>query len=345
MKNFFKSLKSEKGVTGIDVVMASAMIMVTITVVSILYVNTSLQTRNIKRTAGATRIATNIAENIQALTYEQFVKAYKGLSEIEMRGDTEYRKIESVDSDQVAFSTKIPKGYVIYIYAPEVYGSHEGNPKEQFDLVRAIDIIVQYNIGKSIEEINFSLTKQRELVSECNSPDFVYLKSAANKNIFPVKYNEKIGAYMKTTTEDIDWYDYSNKKWAVVMVSDKAESEVFDANGKYTGVVVEKYAWVPAFFTDGENDFRAFRYKNSNKEILPGTLTSLPDSDSKTSSFNFYTFDETDGDLVAETSATGLWVDVLDNEETMETATDKINKVEQSKILNASKYGPYVSHK
>ena len=47
MRNLLRKLKSERGATGIDVVMASAMIMITIAIVSILYVYTSLQKRNL----------------------------------------------------------------------------------------------------------------------------------------------------------------------------------------------------------------------------------------------------------------------------------------------------------
>ena len=99
MKNFFKKLKSEKGATGVDVVVAAAMILMTITVVSILYVNTSLQSRNITRTAGATRIATNIAENIQALSYEEFVYSYNGIAVTEEYKGEEYRMIQGSDSN------------------------------------------------------------------------------------------------------------------------------------------------------------------------------------------------------------------------------------------------------
>lgn len=142
MKNLLKKFKSEKGATGADVIISSAMILLTITVVSILYVNTSLQTRNIKRTAGATRIATNIAENIQALSYEDFVYSYDGIAVAEEYKGEIYRKIEGSNSNRI-FDTKIPTGYTFYIKAEPVYGSHTYE-KEQFDLVRDIEIVVAY---------------------------------------------------------------------------------------------------------------------------------------------------------------------------------------------------------
>lgn len=338
MRNLLKKLKSQKGATGIDVVMASAMIMITIAVVSILYVNTSLQTRNIKRTAGATRLATNIAENIQALSYEEFISAYNGIATTEKYKEVDYRKVESVNSDRTIFSTKLPKGYAFYIKAEPVYGSHL-DPKEQFDLVRDIDIIVTYKIGDSVDDISLSLTKQRELVEECNKPVLSYLSGTANKTIYPVKYVETTGSYMKTNEDDMDWYDYTNKKWAVVFVSDKKENEVFDANGKYTGVELRKYVWIPAYFVEGSgNDFYAFRYNFSNKMIEKSSLTSLPDGEGKTSTFNYYTFSThpVSQQGVDGIDGAGLWVEITDT---------FLQEIQPARVLNNSIYGPFIVHK
>lgn len=341
MKIFLKKLKSEKGATGIDVVMAAAMILITITVVSILYVNTSLQSRNIKRTAGATRIATNIAENIQALSYEEFISSYNGIAITDTYNGVDYRKVEGSQSNFKIFDTKIPTGYTFYIKADPVYGSHT-NPKEQFDLVRDIEIVLTYKLGDGVEDISYSLTKQRELIDECNAPQTSYLRekglTTANTNIYPIKYVETVGDYVKTTEDDIDWYDYTNKKWAVILVSDKKENEVFDANGKYTGITAKKYIWIPAFFVnDVGNEFRAFRYNSSDKIIEKSTLTSLVDDTGNTSTFSYYTFAEKPSDYttVTEDTSTGLWVEML---------PDNLTDIRQALILNSSSYGPFIIH-
>ena len=341
MKNFFKKLKSEKGATGVDVVVAAAMILMTITVVSILYVNTSLQSRNITRTAGATRIATNIAENIQALSYEEFVYSYNGIAVTEEYKGEEYRMIQGSDSNYKIFDTKIPTGYNFYIRANEVYGSHL-DKKEQFDLVRDIEIVLTYKLGDNIEDISFSLTKQREIIGECNAPEMTYLRSMgvtnSNTNAYPIKYVETIGSYVKTTVDDVDWYDCSNKKWAIILVSDKAEKDLFDVNGKYTGVAAAKYMWIPAFFVNDKGDeFRAFRYNGSEQIITRSSLTSLADDEGKTSTFNYYTFDAKPSDYykITEDTNTGKWV---------EMRQDSLTNVVEAKVLNNSAYGPFIIH-
>lgn len=341
MKNFLKKLKSEKGATGVDVIMASAMILVTITVVSILYVNTSLQTRNIKRTAGATRIATNVAENIQALSYEDFIYSYNGIALTEEYKGESYRKVEGSSSNYKIFNTKIPTGYTFYIKADEVYGSHL-DKKEQFDLVRDVEIVVVYKVNDNLEDISFSLTKQRELIGECNAPEVTYLRSMgvtnSSTNIYPVKYVETIGNYMKTTEDDIDWYDYANRKWAVILVSDKEETELFDVNGKYIGTNAKMYMWIPAFFVNDVGDeFRAFRYNGSDKIIEKSSLTSLADETGKTSSFSYYTFADKPSDYqkITEDTNTGMWV---------EMRSENLTNVQQASILNASPYGPFIIH-
>lgn len=343
MKDFLKKLKSGRGAVGVDVLTSSAMILITVTIVSILYVNISLQTRNIQRTAGATRIATNILENIQSMSYEEFTTLYDGIMVTDIYNGETYHKVEGTETNYKVFGTKIPVGYAFYIKAENVYGSHT-IPTEQFDLVRDIDIVVTYKLGNNVEDISFSTIKQRELIDECNAPNTSYLNSvnsiSTEAKIYPIKYSEVIGGYIRTTEDDVDWYDYNNKKWAVVLVSDKLESDLFDANGRYTGVEAPKYMWIPAFFVnlnDVGNEFKAFRYKGSEKIIIPNVLTSLADVTGETSLFNYYSFAEKPAEYqkLTEDTYTGMWVEMSES---------SLNSVQQASILNNSAYGPFIIH-
>ena len=68
-----KKLNNEKGVTGVDIVVSVTMIVVTIAVVMAIFANISSVSRDINRTSGATRMATNILENIEIMYYEDFL--------------------------------------------------------------------------------------------------------------------------------------------------------------------------------------------------------------------------------------------------------------------------------
>ena len=69
--NFLQKLKNEKGATGADIVVALSIIVLTVAVISMIYVNVNNDSKNVNRTAGATRIATNILENINIMLYDE----------------------------------------------------------------------------------------------------------------------------------------------------------------------------------------------------------------------------------------------------------------------------------
>ena len=69
--SFLNKLKTEKGATGADIVVALSIIVLTVAVISMIYVNVSNDSKNVNRTAGATRISTNILENINIMLYDE----------------------------------------------------------------------------------------------------------------------------------------------------------------------------------------------------------------------------------------------------------------------------------
>lgn len=362
----FEILKNQKGLTGTDIIVATTIILVTITVVSMVYVNTTLETRNTTRTAGATRIATNILENIEKLSYDEFVKEFN----IETEGQTkqtleEYYNYYLLDGgeDGKLFSTKIPKGYSVYLKAESSYGTHT-DTKEQFDLVREINLKIVFNIGDKNQKIDFQSVKKREIIEEANKPNTEYLTSEgilkAGMNYYPVKYLESSNAYIKINENDTSWYNYSNKEWATVLVSKKAENELFDVNGKFVGEInisktdenyTEKFVWIPRFFTKTvtENEktkevFFVFAYLgNGNNKIIPTTLNSLAGGTSSLTINTFQPIEEgINTDIIDFEGKTGKWVSSeIQDQETKETG---IIKDEMAKILNESKFGPYMEH-
>lgn len=353
-----KKLKNQKGATGADIVISMTIILVTIVVVSIIYLNTTLQTRNTTRTAGATRIATNILENIDKLSYKEFVSELDNFTK-ETTGDY----INYYVLSGQAFSTKIPTGYTVHLNADPNYGSHSEDTEKtkQFDLVREVNLIITFSVGDKEEKIDFKTVKVREVIDETNEPNTDYLTTdeilSYDMNFYPIKYLESSKAYIKTNKTDSSWYNYSNKEWATVIVSKKAESEIFDINGKFVGQIntdkeddnyTEKFVWIPRFFTqtitensEEKDIFYAFAYlaSGSNK-IVSEKLDSVTGN---VSTLNINTFEmDVNASETIFNDKSGKWVscEIVD-EEKQKTG---IQIDEAATLLNESKYGPYMEH-
>lgn len=343
MKNFFKKLRSERGATGTDVLISATMIVVTIGIVSMSYVNTSIQSRNITRTSGATRIATNLMENIEAMSYADFVNAVGASNKLEC----------GADSETQVFNTKIPTGYSAIIEAMPVYGSHT-IPSEQFDLVRQVRITIGYKAGKLDEKIDFSTVKQRELIEECNSPAVSDLRNDVleeGMNFYPIKYLQNAKAYIRTTEDDPEWYNYTNKNWATVIVSKKSEDNLFDVNGKLVANIntsktsndyTQKVVWVPKYFKSTSNSNVLFAFyasqsqgitqsnlvaKDNTSKFLCNVATNIGGGwDSVNVNFNF-----------GNANITGKWA-LINSDNTFNTNDNFAN------TLNSSQYGPCNMH-
>lgn len=342
------NFRSQKGATGADVIIAATVIILTITIVSMIYVNTTLQGRNVSRTAGATRIATNILENIEKMSYYDFSQEYGNdvLINWTTVGDGEYKNYKMI-SNATVFNTKIPKGYTVYMLAEPKYGSHSGDDKEseQFDLVRDVKLVITYRVGDATEKLEFNTSKKMEIIGEVNTPNTKVLTNqnilSGNKNFYPVKYSESANAYLRTTDEDSEWYNYSNKKWAMVIVSNQNEGVLFDANGKLIANAsqYEKYVWIPRFFYTDENKFSEFAYLTTDKAIGIDALSAKDD----VSILNYRKYVNKKSESIVPTESddeymakyTGKWVQATEA---------ALNGDKFGKILNESQYGPCQTH-
>lgn len=347
MKKLLNKLKSQKGATGTDVLVSAAIIVLSIGIVSMMYVNTSVQSRNITRTAGATRIATNLIENIDAMSYEDFLSAYGTTSPVTIVGS----------ASQSFLNTSIPNGFTVEVKAEKVFGSHTTS-SEQFDLVRQIEVTVSYPVGKVTENVKFNTVKQRELIEECNAPATADLSLLAGMSYYPIKYVQTIGAYVKTTEDDPEWYDYTNKNWATVIVSNVAEDSLFDVNGKFIGTInatsvaskstntsyIQKYVWIPKFFTEGTestSSFTCFSFRDSTNQRISESELASEDGTSKFKYYKASNIDSTDKDNVNlfSSTLTGMWAEIA-------VSSTNVQSFESSPAqrLNESGYGPYNMH-
>lgn len=221
---FLYKLKAKKGFTGADVAAAITIIVLTIGIVTAIYVNTINKSKDNLRFANATRIATNIMENIQKNPYELLLDVCKNENTCEKTGGNKL------------FDTKIPNGFKAKV---TISGAEANKP----DIARDIIVSVTYKTSTTYKTISLKSVKEKELMDISNNPD-ISLISGYNPSLnstyyYPVK---KVSSEYKVTTKsDIDWYDYEEGNYALVCATSTSDANVGDT---VSGII---YAWIPRF--------------------------------------------------------------------------------------------------
>lgn len=313
---FLQKFKSQKGATGADIVVALSIIVLTIGTVSLIYVNVSKGSKNVNRTAGATRIATNILEYIDSISYDEFnsglnisANVDKGISVSDASGKKTIIIEGAKTGDERLFSTKIPKGYTVELIAENIYSDRA----EKADLIKEITVNVKFKgAGKNSSDVNkidvvsLSTSKIRDDVSYANKPDLTTLSIATGKAYVPIKYSKVQECYVVAKEEDNDWYNYESKIWAMVYIDTTSNINTIKKTGKLSAINNNNvYYWIPRFSEDGKMlygssshpiEYSNFNYTvNSNTKNLSLLTVKSTTSTPESNSFN--------GNI-----ATGIWV-------------------------------------
>ena len=273
--NLLSNLRNEKGATGADIVVALSIIVLTVSVISMVYINLTNGSKNVNRTAGATRIATNILENIDKMSYEQYNKTLNEFATNDSKGwsvtgDTNNKTVildgKKTGSEKI-FDTKIPKGYKVELISQNVYDS-SSLPK--YDLIKKINVKVTFTVSKTEQNVSLYTSKEREQILEVNKPDIDSL-DISGKSYVPIKYSTTQKAYVVTDEKDNNWYNYSNKVWAMVYVDSLSNIDNIKKAGKLTDTQASTtgniYYWIPRFSTDGQALYNASNYPITNIQI------------------------------------------------------------------------------
>jgi hypothetical protein len=260
LKNLLKKLKQNKGITGTDIAAAISVIVVTMGVVTAIYINVVNKVKENIRYSNATRIATQIVENIQAKTYDYFVNIF---SEAELNGNV-YTKNVSGGSGVKLIEVNIPSGYSATIKSTMLNGTNE------LDVIREIEVNVSYKISNQNKTISLSTTKEKELLEQTNKPDISRISLASNQYCYPIKsYNS---GYVITDVNDSDWYNYDStngKKYALVFVTTGSGTS-YDIGKTITKSNGTIYAWIPRF---GKNSSNKITYCYGTSSYLIGFVS------------------------------------------------------------------------
>lgn len=337
--NFVKKLKEQKGATGVDIVVSITVISITIAIVIAIYTNVDLTSKRIKRTAGATRIATSMVEQIDKMYYSGLTDQISEMdSMIASMSPTstpyitynvakrQYTIMPKYTSDTIRiFNTKVPKGYTVKISFEKDY---------EYDIVKKVNIEVEFLVGNQTESVQLSSAKALEIVELGNEPEIDSNKITdvnGNEyyNVVPIK--REGSEYKKTDENDDEWYNYEAGIWATVLGD---LTYINSYNGKLKdGYKDYVYVWIPSYGKAEDGKLR-LKYKDTNygviSKIIEGTYRkSVFTIDINGKQLTDFSESVNFKDITGK-KLNGVWVKASD-----------IETNEYSKLLNESEYGPF----
>lgn len=198
-KNLFKRFKDKKGATGGDVAVAITLIIVTLGVVTAIYVNVNNKIKENVRYSNSVRMATQIVENIQAKNYDYLINYCNQVNE----NNVYFKNVEGGSGEKI-FEVNVPKGYTASIQSKRA--SNTG-----LDLVRDITVTVTYKIAGKTNSVSLHLVKEKEILEQTNKPDMTFINKNDSLNYYPIKYYN--GSYYVTDENDPEWYNYDYKDY------------------------------------------------------------------------------------------------------------------------------------
>ena len=226
-------------------------------------------------------IASNIMENIKTRSYDEVEKyldelSYVGITK-RIENNIQYITVYGNEFSEKFFGTEIPKEYIIEFEAE--------NNAEGFNVQKKISILIYYNNSNKADGFEISTIIERENINECNTPIISdeYFKefkfSEKEYEFVPIKYSKDKKCFVTTTKDDAEWFNYSAKQWAKILIfyrdGENLKDYFVNENGKveefvnYNNMVLDvkdhMYVWIPNFSI--KDDITYFRYKAGKKAI------------------------------------------------------------------------------
>lgn len=264
----------------LEIIFSIIVIVVILSIIVLICLQMKLEMQIINKNSEASFIASNILENMKTRSYDDAEKYIQEFSGIGVAKKIE-NKLQNIiiygdKFEEKFFGTEIPDGYVLEFNAETI---------SEFTILKNVTISVMFWVNDTQEIFEVSTILEREKIDECNGPvikDEYFTELNINTyeyNIIPIKYSKEQEAFITTTKDDEDWYNYSSKKWAKVLVFPKYEDDLkylfIDDNGilknsiNYNGYKLDIndyiYVWIPNFSV--KDDVTYFRYGAGKKAI------------------------------------------------------------------------------
>ena len=255
VKKFLERVKSEKGVTGQDLVIALFILAMFLTFLLTVYGNIRTLSYEMRMNARAADAASKIAEQLKTLEYDDdlFYEDQENISEKELR-------------ENYGISDLNPEIYQVNIKINRTkYDAYNAD----FDLTKEIIIQVKYDLKGNFDDADASeikLVKNREIIS---IEDEIQVNDYFNPVVITVEGNELVNTLecVNNSNDSFKVVEKSNENWANYSYFDKFLCYVttMDSNEVEEDNV---QAWVPRFAITSD-DKLVFLYKDTNYPVVP----------------------------------------------------------------------------
>ena len=151
-------IKSEKGITGIDITIAFIIITLFISIISVVFYNITKSSKDIERRSEATFIATTVIEKIKSKDYDTLKETRNEKNEIIPINIKNYKNEniriieENKDIDVDGYDVEI---------TVESYNPNKNSTQPENDLVK--EVTVKYKVGKETKNIELKTTIVRNI--------------------------------------------------------------------------------------------------------------------------------------------------------------------------------------
>lgn len=315
MKKQKINIKEEKGFTGIDLTIAIIIIMLFVSLITAIFMNVYYSAANVKRSEVASSYAIAMFEEIERLSYDEVI------SDTEVAGEDVFLNLLQKKLDDLENGTRrvtlirrngnentIPSNFnTPYLAKIKVEKYQETRENIGYDIIKTITLEISYPVGGNIQKVEMDRLKLYEQEVE----DHLGISPTILSNMTPVKYKED-GWYV-TTTSDSEWFDYSENKWANVMLNDSLAYDVLTKKVTSMGsmfVYVPRFAYMIPTTSYANDTFTTsinIKFLNTNNTCKDGTNTIINTQvNSAINASNYYiqhpafTFEEQEVE--------GLWV-------------------------------------
>ena len=258
--------KSEKGITGIDLVVAITIILIAIGTITTVYVNINKTYRSTNRNSVAGKIATDIMAAIDVSYFfeiETTIDAMGNDNPVVVDGGSDISNLIRLLGSG-ANNLKIPNGYRVEVSVVEA----EEPTIAVKELLKKIDIEISYLVSGEREFVEFTKYKGRYGLSIPERP-LQKFDDLENFDYTPIKYNKLSERWEKTFFADTTWYEYRENYWPIMVRTKKGVEPLRD--GKVVKAAdVEVFVWVPQI---SNVPSKGFSITTTVEEITAGGLT------------------------------------------------------------------------
>ncbi len=218
-----KILSNQKGFSIAEISVAILLLIIFVSLIVTIFNNVYLSFINSKRNSVATLYATQIAEKIEVMLYE----------EVNNQNLTKAIYLKDLN---------IQNGYNLNIQV---------TPNTE-NTIKTVDIEISYIVGNSnnIKKVYLQKIKTRESNSSFPNAPEVY------SGMVPVRYDTSTNSWIIASKKEKNWYNYYNNQWANVMLLDGLTTEegiqVTENNkeelvGSKVGTVGSMFVWIPRY--------------------------------------------------------------------------------------------------